>query len=57
LELQMHSAVLRFTFCDEVQCPRVSRYLAACTGLAIAGIRCYWRGVHDVDEVEHRQDD
>jgi len=22
-----------------------------------AGIRCYWRGVHDVDEVEHRQDD
>ena len=31
----MHSAVLRFTFCDEVQCPRVSRYLAACTGLAL----------------------
>src|SRR5437870_13841692 len=42
LELEMHSAVLRFTFCDEVQCPRVSRDLAACPGLPIPGRRRYW---------------
>ena len=29
LELEMHSAVLRFTFCDDAECVKVSRYFAA----------------------------
>ncbi len=29
LELEMHSAVLRFTFCDDAECAKVSRYFAA----------------------------
>jgi len=56
LELEMHSAVLRFVFCGDGQ---VSRYFGAWTGLGDSpgnSLLLVW-GVHGMDEVEHRQSD